>query len=204
MVKRKRLGRSKRLTHKDRMLKLKDPYGDYDGDGVNNMKDCNPTNPEEHFKLLDVLNDENNSFAGKLGERAGKFVHEVLHLETPEETERKQNLKRARMLTEMHPDENVILKVELEDEPEQNVGRNFLVRADDFINFDEVEAEDVDTGKVFTIRRDNVKKVIGAMSMSAIPEMPPSATTLGSAMRMSTDKPLPVDIGAEQEKKEVA
>jgi hypothetical protein len=188
MNRKTRLGKAKRLNKKDRMLRLKDPYGDYDKDGVKNMDDCKPQDPNKHsldpFKI-DVekaqqdVKDITESLAG--------FFTETSDIEVPEDMYMQKNLKIARNLIKSHPEGNIMLKVELDEEPVQGAGRIVLIRAEDFVNFDEIEAEDVDSGSVYTTKRANVKKIIGRVMMDSSPEFPKTSTTLGQPMRMTTD-----------------
>jgi len=82
-----------------------------------------------------------------------------------------QNLKVARSLVKLHPNEHILLKVELEEEPESGAGRIMLVRAEDYLNFENVEVEDVDSGHVYTIPRNRIVRIIGRVPIESEPEM---------------------------------
>lgn len=82
----------------------------------------------------------------------------------------KDNIKLARQMIQSHPEAHLLLKVELEEEPEQGAGRFMFTRAEDFVHFDRIEVEDVDSGMVYTVPRRSINKIIGRVLLESNPE----------------------------------
>jgi hypothetical protein len=131
-------------------------------------------------KLMDVLKEGEKELehgVGELAKGGGAFLHELMYLETPEEARAKKLVAQANKLMAMHPKEAVWLKVMLREEPDVGAGLDMVVRAEDLAHFNELEAEDLDTGNIYTVRRNNILKIIGIArephaSTPAFPESP--------------------------------
>jgi hypothetical protein len=77
-----------------------------------------------------------------------------------------------------HPDENVLLKARLHDEPVSEAGMVGHVRPEDFLNFDHIEIVMTD-GSAYTIPRSMVREFIGVAQHAAPISIPTTATSYG-------------------------
>jgi len=133
-----------------------------------------------HHVLDTIKKDVQKEFAdlGEKKEKLGGFLHELVYLDSPEEVEKAKNLEVAKRLMAGHPMENVLLKVTLHDEPVPDAGLHGLVRAEDFLNFENVELTTPE-GAVYTIPRGLVREFVGVAPQSASIEIPKSAKGMG-------------------------
>lgn len=140
--------------------------------------------------ILDRIKaDVNREFASlrEKKSKVGGLLHEMIYLETPEQVEQAKNVKIVQRLMRQHPAENVLVKVELYDEPEPDAGLSGLVRAEDFLNFEHFELSTPD-GDVYTIPKASVREIVGVMPQSAPIVMPRSLTTAGGLGTSSVPK----------------
>ena len=141
-----------------------------------------PKKEIESFSLKKVFDDikskvqEEYESLSEKKEKVGGFLHEVVHLDTPEAVERSKNTEIAQRLMSQHPMDNVLLRAELHDEPVADAGLVGMVRAEDFLNFEHVEVTTPD-GKVYTIPRDVIKEFVGVAPQAADIVMPQTAVS---------------------------
>lgn len=140
-MKRTRLNRSEKKARKERMPK------------------------DEKVSLAGALSDIGQALREDFVAMGGKeAIHDF------EDDHLKHNLKVARQMIISHPDAHLLLKVELDEEPAEGAGRYMFVRAEDFVHFDKVEAEDIDSGEVFTVPRWSVVRIVGRIKLESEPE----------------------------------
>lgn len=156
-MKRQRLNRSEKHGRRDRLTKDRDINLDMAQD--NNMS--NDGDISLNTALNNLSGDLDSGFkAMGGGEGIYNFGDDTL----------KQNLIEARDMMKSHPDSHLLLKVELDEEPEEDAGLIMMTRAEDFTQFDQVEVEDVDSGKVYTVPRRSVTKIIGKVELQSAPD----------------------------------
>lgn len=131
---------------------------------------------------------------GKAAKELGGFMHEMIYLDDDEAQLHGKNIEVARRLMAEHPDENILLKAQLFDEPADSAGLIGYVRAEDYLNFDEIEIAMPD-GSTYTIPRRNIRDFIGISSHAAEINLPKTATTSGA---LGTDEFSGVDEDAEE------
>jgi hypothetical protein len=133
-----------------------------------------------HHVLDTIKKDVQKEFAdlGGKKEKLGGFLHELVYLDSPEEVEKAKNIEVAKRLMAEHPMENVLLKVTLHDEPAPEAGLHALVRAEDFLNFENIEVTTPE-GAVYTVPRGLVREFVGVAPQSASIEIPKSAEGMG-------------------------
>lgn len=139
MKRKSRLSRSERAGRRDRLTK--------DNLGL-------------HDAVSDITKMHQDAHADLMGD-SGEFAE-------PEVTREKEHLKTVYGLIKNHPDESLMLRVELEEPPEGTAG-NFVCRADDFVHFSTVDVEDIDSGHVFRIPRRSISKIVGTVTFETSP-----------------------------------
>jgi hypothetical protein len=110
--------------------------------------------------------------------KAGEFLHEVLYLDDDEAAGVMKTVETAKRMIAAHPDENILLKVVLREEPAEEAGVTGMVRAEDLVSFEDVEVVNPD-GDVHVTPRTNVQSIIGVSSQPATIAVPPTATSYG-------------------------
>lgn len=131
--------------------------------------------------LSSIKKDVTAEYEGMSGkkEKLGGFLHEMIYLESPEDVQLGKNREVVKRLMSQHPRENVLVKVELYDEPSPDAGVHGMVRAEDLQNFEHVEISTPE-GDVYTVPVKDVKEIIGVAPQSASISLPRSAETLGT------------------------
>lgn len=120
-------------------------------------------------------------------EKVGEFLHEAIYLDSSEHADHLENVKVVERLMGQHRGENLLIKVQLHDEPEPEAGLSGLVRAEDFLNFEHLELSTPD-GDVYTIPRTSIREVVGVMPQSASIDMPKTLMTSGGFGTFSAPK----------------
>lgn len=131
---------------------------------------------------------------GKAAKELGGFMHELIYLDEDESQLHGKNIEVARRMMAEHPDESILLKAQLFDEPADDAGMIGYVRAEDYLNFEEIEVAMPD-GSTHTMPRRNVKEFIGVSPHAADINLPKTATTSGA---LGTDEFSGVDENAEE------
>jgi hypothetical protein len=117
-------------------------------------------------------------------QKLGEFMHEVIHLDDGAAEKLSSNVEVAKRLIAQHPDENILLKVSLDEEPAEDAGTRGMVRAEDLVSFERVEVVMPD-GAVYDLPRTSIREIVGVSHQSAPLDIPPSATSYGG---LGTDK----------------
>lgn len=101
--------------------------------------------------------------AKELTKGGASFLHELIYLETPEQAHSQKLVSQAQKLIVSYPSKDVWLNIILANEPDVGAGINMVVRAEDLVHFNELEAEDVDSGSIYLIKRTDIFKIVGAV-----------------------------------------
>jgi hypothetical protein len=110
--------------------------------------------------------------------KVGEFMHEVLYLDGDAAEQVSKTVETAKRMIAAHPDENILLKVVLHEEPAEEAGVTGMVRAEDLVSFEDVEVVNPD-GDVHVTPRTNIQSIIGVSSQPAPIAIPPTATSYG-------------------------
>ena len=110
--------------------------------------------------------------------KVGEFLHEVLYLDDDAAEQVSKTVETAQRMIAAHPDENILLKVVLHEEPAEDAGVTGMVRAEDLVSFEDVEVVNPD-GDVHVTPRTNIQSIIGVSSQPAPIAIPPTATSYG-------------------------
>jgi hypothetical protein len=167
------------LTAEEKSMFGDVPKADFDEDVKKDMA----TDGEEvglHRTLDKIKADLQKEWAAlpEQKKKAGEFLHEVLYLDADGAESVSKTVDTAKRMIAEHPDENILLKVVLHEEPAEEAGVTGMVRAEDLVSFEEVEVVNPE-GDVHVTPRTNIQSIIGVSSQSATIAIPPTATSYG-------------------------
>jgi hypothetical protein len=115
---------------------------------------------------------------GEAAQKLGGFMHELVYLDEDDAHLHGKNVEVAKRFVAQYPGENILLKAKLKDEPIDEAGTIGYVRAEDYLNFEDVEVAMPD-GSVATIPRTSIVEFIGVSPHAAGISIPRTATSAG-------------------------